>query len=386
MTDTIRIGIIATGNMGRAHVRCVNALEGAEVAAIADSDAEMLKRGLEAVGREVPAYDDYRRILDDPAIDAVVISLPNDLHADAAVAALDAGKHVLCEKPMATALADCDRMIAAGKKGSGSLFAEHPQGPQEKGTRPPFPVLQIGLELRCAPNYRELKRLIAAGEIGRLHMLWCHEFRDPFYPKVDDWIVKRARSGGTLVEKDCHHFDLFNWLADSPPVRVTGFGGSDAVYADGGENPLRRGLWRDLSHPDTRMDVLDNAWVIVEYENHARACLGLCMFTSHGKDGLVLGAIGAQGQLVSAERRYEIEQYPPDGDTPTIHRPTIADADKQFSHRGAVLFEHRAFLAAIRDGAPLPVTPQEARLSIAVALAAERAVAEKRVVEIAEIS
>lgn len=93
--------------------------------------------------------------------------------------------------------------------------------------------------------------------VGSVRQLWCKEFRGPFGIKVDDWIVQRRWSGGTLVEKNCHHFDLFNWFAGSTPRRVAAFGSIDLVY----------GADRFSVTPD----VIDNAQVLVQYESGATA-------------------------------------------------------------------------------------------------------------------
>jgi len=363
--DPVRIGVIATGNAGRGHIRNIEYLSECRVAAVADSSPEELRKGLQTVSRSVPAFEDYRELLEQPEIEAVAIALPTHRHAEAAIAALEAGKHVLCEKPMALTIAECDRMIASANESA--------------------KILQIGLELRNAPNYRKLHELAASGVIGDPRLLWCHEFRLPFYKKVDDWIVQKRFSGGTLVDKNCHHFDLFNWLADSPPVRVAAIGGTDVAYAQGGHNPVMEKHWG--SHCDTRteIDVLDNAWILVEYANGVRACLGLCMFSPYGNDALALGVIGSNGQLRSSESRYEIEQFGLDSADSVVHRPPISSAEKKMSHRGAVLAEYRAFVNAIRSGTANPAGGEEGRLSLAVSLAAEKAVEKKRFVELSEL-
>jgi predicted dehydrogenase len=363
--EPLRIGVIATGNAGRGHIRNIEYLSECRVVAVADSSPEQLREGLKTLGRDVPAFSDYRRLLDRSDVEAVAIALPPHLHCEATVAALEAGKHVLCEKVMALTLAECDRMMAAARKAG--------------------KVLQIGLELRSAPLYRKLHELTRSGRVGEPRMLWCHEFRLPFYKKVDDWLVQKRFSGGTLVDKNCHHFDLFNWLAGAPPTRVAAVGGADVAYASGGRNPIMDKYWGDHRDPRTTVDVLDNAWVMVEYENGVRACLGVCLFSPFGNDALAMGVIGSQGQLRCSESRYEIEQFGLDGADSTTHRPRIPSAEKKMSHNGAVLAEYRAFVAAIRSGAANPVGGEEGRLSLAVALAAEKAVAERRFVELSEL-
>jgi len=111
-------------------------------------------------------------------------------------------------------------------------------------------ILQIGLELRYTPQYRKMISIIESGGIGKVQMMWCKEFRGPFDKKVKDWILKEKESSGSLVEKDCHHFDLFNWMIGSRPVKVVAFGGQNVEHRF--EDRFAR-----LKNKGTKVDVID---------------------------------------------------------------------------------------------------------------------------------
>jgi len=341
--EPLRIGLIGTGQNGRGHIGCVNANDAIELVAMADPHEPSIAEAKSCVRGDVAVYEDYCDLLAKADVEAVIIATPNYTHADVAVASLKAGKHVLGEKPMAITLADCDRMIAA-RDASGK-------------------VLQIGLEYRSDPIMNKIARVVAAGTIGRPYSLWIKEFRGPFMKKVGRWITKKDLSGDTLLEKDCHHYDLFNWFADSPVTSVAAFGGQDVEFED------------------DRADVIDNAWSIHQHANNARSALGLCMFCDRGGPGLEIGVIGAEGKLehstgkdieVHLRRDSEVRRY--NADPPE----DIA----KLSHQGGVYYEHLNWCKAIREGAPVPATAEIARESVLVALACQQSIAEHRVVDV----
>lgn len=350
--DPVKIGIIGTGQVCRGHLRTINLLKGIELLALCDIHEANLRNASHYVEElKIPGwktlqtfrkYEDLLKIED---LEAVLIATPNYTHKDFAIASLESGKHVLCEKPMATQARDCEEMVKVWRKSR--------------------KVLQIGLEYRHAPLYRRMKQLLEKGEIGNPRILWCKEFRGPFAKKSEDWILQKEKSGGSLVEKDCHHFDLFNWYVESTPVRVSGFGGNEVIYQ--------------------KRDILDHAWVIVEYENGARACLGLCFFSPYGNDILELGIIGDEGKMESYQTSMEIIIWKRRKPSKKVFPVYIPPHIRKSSHNGAIYYEWRHFLEAVR-GAEKPYPNGEiGKWSVAVPEAAEISVKEKRVVEIKEL-
>ena len=340
-SQKVRIGLIGAGQMGRGHIGCLSTIDGLQLVAVADPHGPSIEEARKLVSGDVAEYEDYRELLARADVEAVLIATPNHTHADITAAALEAGKHVLCEKPMATTVADCDRMIAARDASA--------------------KVLQIGLELRSDPALRKMKELVQSGVIGAPYSLWIKEFRGPFLEKVGRWITTTAFSGGTLVEKDCHHYDLFNWLTDSPVMSTAAFGGQDVEVEHG--------------------DALDNAWTIQEHQSGARSTLGLCMFCDRGAPVLEVGVIGSEGKVqydygqpIRLHLRHENEVRTYDESLPK----EIA----KLSHNGAVYYEHLCWLDAIRHGGEVRVTGEIGRESVIVPLACQQAIAERRVVDV----
>ena len=134
------------------------------------------------------------------------------------------------------------------------------------------------------PPIARLISEVRKGTVGKLKMLAIREHRFPFLEKVNDWNRFNANSGGTLVEKCCHHFDLMNHITGSSPTRVYA-SGSQAV------NHL------DERYDGQRPDILDNAFVIVDYGDGQRAMLDLCMFAESGENQEELVAVGDRGKV-----------------------------------------------------------------------------------------
>ena len=262
----IRYGVIGTGMMGVEHIHNIAALTTATVTAVADPDADSRAAGAAAAGNDVAVFDDHRQLLDSGLCDAVVIASPNHTHVDVAADALATDLHLLIEKPLCTTVADCERLIDLERR------------------RPSNAITWVGLEYRYMPPAAELIRLVRLGAVGRPRMITMREHRFPFLSKVDDWNRFTANTGGTLVEKTCHFFDLMNLILDERPVRVMASGGQDVNHLD-------------ESYEGRPADMLDNAFVIVDYPSGARAFLDLCMFAeaTHNQEELVV--VGDAGKV-----------------------------------------------------------------------------------------
>jgi predicted dehydrogenase len=264
--EPIRVGIFGFGMMGRMQAEgCFGALhERFRIVAVCDDYPPHLASARAVLREEgVSFHADWRTMLEKADFELAAIVTPDHLHEEMAVACLRAGKHLRLEKPMALHPGGCARIIAAAEVAK--------------------KVVQIGLELRSAELVRRMREELPG--LGTLEMLWCQEFRHPFLPKpgsIPDWIVKKRYSGGSLVEKCCHHFDLFNAFANARPVRVYASGAHRIEYA--------------------HTDVLDNAFVTIDYANGLRANLSLCMFAPRREGrpnihALSFGMIGSSGRL-----------------------------------------------------------------------------------------
>ncbi|MGI5818969.1 MAG: Gfo/Idh/MocA family protein [Armatimonadota bacterium] len=348
-----RLVLIGTGQNMKGHLRSLLRLERVRIVGMADVDEERLAGAMELLDEPVPGYLDYRELLDSVEAEAALIAVPNYLHRQITCDCLDAGLHTLCEKPMATSVEDCDAMIEAA----------------ERNDR----FLQIGLSCRFSRVDSTARRLVASGAIGEPKLAWAREFRPPFARKYRDWILDRSRSGGTLVEKTCHHFDLFNWfLAAGQPAnatRVFGSGGADVVYADAGGIP--EGL---TESDDATVNVIDNALVTVDYDTGARAELVLCMFARHGRK-LEIGIQGTEGGVVYYRHDLRLELFDErHSDRPRVIEIDIPDEEREFSHGGQAYLEQLYFFDCLRRGERPDVDGYVGKRSVEIALAAEESV------------
>ena len=337
--QTIRLAGIGTGFRFRQLGRCALGTGQMELKALCDTSIERAEETRAELDVDATILTDHREVLESSDIDAVIISVPNVLHAPITIDALAAGKHVLCEKPMASTVADAARVVGAA----------------DASDR----VMMVSLQMRYHGWCSTVKELVAGGKIGKPRMAWCTEWREPF-PESMSWVFTKSKSGGAIVEKNCHHFDLFNWWTEGRPAFVAAFGGI-------GPSPQM------LGHG---LEVVDHAYITAEYDNDVRAMVGVCFFGSHGI-GRDMGITGDEGTLLHTRRDQvtSLTFYPREGDWERIEL-SGDDGNRLIMER---------FAAAVRGEAdPFP-TARMGYDSILGPAAAEIAMAEKRVVPIEEI-
>jgi predicted dehydrogenase len=204
---TIRVGIVGTGQIGRRHLSAYAKMSGATVIACADIDQAVARASADAFG--VPnVHTDYREMLRRDDIDAVDVCLHNNLHAPVTVAALEAGKHVLCEKPIAGSYRDANAMIEASRK-TGRM-------------------LHIQLPTLFSNETRAAKELIGLGELGEIYHARSTGHRRRGRPFVDGggspaFVQKRHAAGGAVYDMGAHHIAQILYLIGNPAVvRVSG--------------------------------------------------------------------------------------------------------------------------------------------------------------------
>lgn len=188
----IGVGIIGAGRVCAAHAQAALALQGTRLVAVADTDAERVANAVRNYGGR--GYTDYRQLLEDPEVEAVIVALPHHLHREATLDALRAGRHVLLEKPMAMNVAECDEMIAAARRAGR--------------------VLMVGHSQHFFPVNREARRRIREGEIGRLVLAtdtWYKPFHDGVRPA---WFLDAAQGGGMWAMNGSHMIDRMRFLLD----------------------------------------------------------------------------------------------------------------------------------------------------------------------------
>jgi predicted dehydrogenase len=195
MKDRIRVGLIGSQFISTIHADALSRCPGAEMAAVASSQRRHAEEF--AAKFKIPrAFTDYRKLLEDPDIDMVVVGVPNDLHCQMTVEAAAAGKHVVMEKPLCLNLAEADRMIAACRKAKVKLmYAE---------------------ELCFAPKYVRLKQLLESGALGQPTLLKQSEKHDG--PHAGHfWDVNRS-GGGVTMDMGCHAIEFFRWIMGRPKI------------------------------------------------------------------------------------------------------------------------------------------------------------------------
>ncbi len=352
---TVRYGLIGTGMMGHEHIGNLTSIDGAEITAVADPYEPSRSGAAAMIGGSVAAYEDYRDLLAAGCCDAVVIATPNMTHVDVLLDALATDLHILVEKPLCTTVEDCRRVIAASTE--------------------PDRVVWVGLEYRYMPPVARLIERVADGAVGRPRMVAVREHRFPFLDKIGAWNRFRENTGGTLVEKCCHFFDLMNLIVGTRPTRVFASGGQDVNHLDedhGGRVP----------------DVLDNAFVIVDYEGGARAMLDLCMFAEATHDQEEISVVGELGKVEARVPSNELRTGRRGVHT-IGHVDVEAVADERIAfaggHHGSSYIEHLGFLDAVTNGKPAAVSLEDGLWSVAVGEAGHRSIDEGRVVGLDEI-
>jgi predicted dehydrogenase len=355
-SDGVRYGVIGTGMMGIEHLRNLDALPGARVTAIADPHPPSLAAAMTALAApdDVAAFADHRALLASGRCDALVVASPNMTHAEVLDDVLATDLHVLVEKPLCTTVADCRRVADSSAARDGLVW--------------------VGLEYRYMPPVARLVEEVRSGAIGRVRMLAIREHRFPFLRKVGDWNRFNRNSGGTLVEKCCHFFDLFCLIAAERPTAVLASGGQDVNHLDeryDGEVP----------------DILDNAFVILEVPSGSRAVLDLCMFAEATRNQEELSVVGDAGK-VEALIPQDVVRVGRRGThwIGSVDEVAVAgSAAYEGFHHGSSYVEHLRFLDAIRAGGAPEVTVDDGLWSVAIGVAAHRSIEEGRRVELAEV-
>jgi predicted dehydrogenase len=360
MNKRVRFGLIGTGLMGLEHIRNLLLFPEAEIVALADPTPSSLKFALGLLGPHadsVRTFATAEELVKHAKIDAVVIASPNHVHAHSLKPLMASKIHVLCEKPLCSDLEDAKRIAAQARDREA--------------------VFWVGMEYRYMPPATRFIQDVHDGRVGRLRMLSMREHRFPFLPKVGDWNRFAANTGGTMVEKCCHFFDLMRLIVQSEAVRV---------YCSGS---------MDVNHLDERYDgrapdIIDNAYTIVDFANGVRASLDLCMFAEGSEHQEEIAAIGDKAKLEVFVPPGELVFSPrvPLGGPKQVEReivPVPEAALEAGAHFGATFFQHRAFLDAIQNGGPVEVTADDGLKTVAIGAAAEISAREKRVVELAEL-
>ena len=334
----MRFGLIGYGAWGRFHADAIGNAPGVELAAIACASEATAAAARERHAK-AKVHLDWRALLADRSVDAVDIVVPNHLHAEIAIAALEAGKNVLLEKPMAGSIADCDRIVDAVRR-TGK-------------------VLSVGHEFRVSSQWGLVRRLIREGEIGEPLYANVSLFRFPYRPGAGGWRYEGNRVGSWILEEPVHFFDMLMWWFEEmgDPHLVQGFGNARSGREAG---------------------MYDNFSAVMRWPKGAYAVVTqtLAGFEHHH----VVEVTGSEGSIRAwwsgvmdrtADPRHELKVQRRGRSQSEIIE--VGPSGEVFELEEEIAQTVRGFAA----GKPL-VSAEEARKRIIVCLEAERAVAEGR--------
>ncbi|MFD5224256.1 Gfo/Idh/MocA family protein [Microbacterium sp. NPDC058342] len=350
-----RIAIIGYGSRGRTLAPILRR-HGATIVLVVDAQPEGRERAL-ADDPDCRVSADLADALG-PGIDAVMILTPDHLHEEQAIAALEAGKAVFCEKPLAITTAGADRILDAAERTGGRLY--------------------VGHNMRHMPVIRQMRELIRSGSIGEVKAIWCRHFvgnGGDYYFK--DWHAERANTTGLLLQKGAHDIDVIHWLAGGYTRVVSAMGGL-TVYGDVTARRERDGEiaadWVDVAnwppaaqtglHPV--IDVEDISMVHMQLDNGVYASYEQCHYTpDYWRNYTVIGTAGRlenHGDTAGGEIRVWNTRISGFGE-PDVVVPISGESSAE--HGGADHFLIREFLDFAADGIETETSSVAAREAVA---------------------
>lgn len=318
-------GVIGTGTRGGwTHIPVLKEAPQSQTIALCDVSGQRLKAAADRVGHPVQTYSDYQKLLANPDINAVVIAVPNIFHKEILLAAIQAGKHVLCEKPAGTTPEEGDAMKAA----VGSAKS----------------VVMFGMQYRNVPKHQKIAEIMAKGDIGKPKYLvqnccrgdWntspnVWQFADPKLGGMPmNWRYSHTATGGTLNEFSCHYFDLLNWYAGGTPQRLSADGGI-SFYHDG------RDTW-------------DHASLTIQYPDDVTAVHTLCLFGPSRADLAIMGTEGTIETAAKDTLRLTRPAHPGKNGGAKIQEISLDTGPKTHSADRATLQLYQDFLACVQTG------------------------------------
>ena len=263
--DVIRLGIIGTGSRGAGLASLVKELPGIKLLAWCDIQEKNLDNGMSIAGKGAKSYTDYRKLLDDKNIDAVIIATPHYLHYPMAVDALAAGKHIYLEKSMTYDIPQSLDLLT-------------------KVRNKPDQVFQVGFQYRYYALYHKVKEVISKKWIGDVthfesqynrNSNWRLPVPDPGMERAINWRMYREYCGGPLTELCAHQIDAINYITGSHPEKVIGMGGIN--------------YWKD------GRDTYDNIRVIYEYPGGVKSSVTSVL--SNAYNGYNIRILGDKGTI-----------------------------------------------------------------------------------------
>ena len=348
-----RLNLIGCGMIGREHMRVATLLGKTAINGVFDTSAESLKIADEEfasyANTALVRYDSLEDACFDESVDALLICTPNFTHFEILQTAIKSRKGIFLEKPMATSLVEAAKIVGMAQRYSN--------------------FIQLGMQYRYKSQDSQAFHLIKIkGELGDVKTISMSEYRPPFLDKVNQWNKFNEKSGGTLVEKCCHYFDLINMMAQAPPLKV---------YASGGQGVN----FLDFTHEGKVSDIDDHCFVIIDYSNGVRANFTLNMFCPELYEELIV--TGSGGRITASEKSSFVEGR---CSKATLVLENDAAVGEQFfdltyapliegsGHHGATFFEHMALVDRLDGKLTDSATPLQGLWALIVASAAQESI------------
>ncbi len=339
MSEKIKVGIIGCGGIANGkHMPAVAKMEEVEMVAFCDITEERAEKAAKEFGaKDAKVYTDYKELLKDKSIEAVHVLTPNDAHAPITISALEAGKHVMCEKPMAKTAKEAREMVEAAKR-TGK-------------------ILTIGYQNRYRPDSQYLHKACQEGELGDVYFAKAHAIRRAAVPTWGVFLDDEAQGGGPLIDIGTHALDLTLWLMDNyKPKYVVG-----TTYRELADNQDKStansfGPW------DTdEFTVEDSAFGFVVMENGATVILE----SSWALNTLDVGEAktSLSGTLAGADMKDGLRINGQKYGKHYIEKPQLDKGGVDFYEGGALSpadIGAKTFYDAVLNGKPLVVEPEQA--------------------------
>lgn len=348
MEKTLKYAVVGCGDFGNMHLHALSLITGIKVVALCDKYIEKCQeRKKQYKLSEANCYTDYNEMLSKEDIDIVVVATSDKAHSPVTVAALKSGRHVICEKPMALFVEECEEMIKAADE-TGNL-------------------LMIGQVCRCAPGFVKAKEIVDSGLIGELYFVESEYAHDYSLSRgVDDWRVDKDRE--PIIGGACHAIDLLRWIAGDPTETT--------AYSNHKMLP-------DWPVPDTTIAIL-------KFPNNVIGKI----FTSIGcKRNYTMRTVlyGTKGTIIVDNTTTEMQIFLEKSDDKADFAGGYFDksTEKTIKHcievavdNHNVAAEHEQMISAVCDGKPLVTTGREGARTVSVCRAVVESAATGKTVEI----
>jgi predicted dehydrogenase len=328
----LRVALVGMGRIGRVHLQALAAARGAEVVGVYDLNQQLAHERAEAANVK-RVFTSWAELLADPDVQCVAILLPHDVHEQFVVEALEAGKHVVCEKPLAPTLAECERMLAAAKTADRKLFPVHNRV--------------------FGPAVEKLREILRQDGIGDVFLAQTTGFEAP--PTVQTWLATPRGGGGVLMSQAVHPMYVLRWLLGDV-ARVSCLFGDRKVVD---------------------MTAEDHAVVLLKFANGIAAEMTCTFGIAHGPLDHSITLHGRDGYLHMSGRRLHAIVPRLFGDTEIREIPLPAT---EFGEEFRNMWEDYA--RGILQGAPTRQTGEDGKRAVEIVQAAYRSNATGRTIEL----